>query len=280
MNAQKFSKIKLVVTDLDGTFLADDKTIPLRNFAVVKKLQERGIHFSVASGRMYGMFETYIKQLGLTIPVIACDGAMIHSGTDGSVIASHKMAAAAAQAILDYAAAEKMDYITYAGNQVYFIHGSKRIGRFLHYNEIARRSGDREIAICYYQKNHRDLAQMGIVKILIIESDGNAVAKMKNFLAGFRQIDSCMPEAAALDILAAGSSKGQAVKWLADSLGIDQCAVCTVGDCLNDLSMIKAAGVSVAMGNAFPEIKQAATVTTDTNDNAGFAQAMERYILS
>ena len=66
---------------------------------------------------------------------------------------------------------------------------------------------------------------------------------------------------------------------LAKHLGLNKDNVMTLGDAGNDLHMIKYAGLGIAMGNAFDEVKEAADYITDSNDNDGVAKAIEKFIL-
>ncbi len=82
-----------------------------------------------------------------------------------------------------------------------------------------------------------------------------------------------------LEILNKDASKGSAVKELADHLGIKQEEVMAIGDAENDLSMLKFAGVSVAMGNATPEVKAVAKYEVASNAEDGVKEALERWVM-
>ena len=82
-----------------------------------------------------------------------------------------------------------------------------------------------------------------------------------------------------LEVLGAGVSKGRALERVSDYTGIPLTKVMAFGDNPNDLDMIRTAGLGVAMGNAHPEVKKAADLITDTNDNDGVAKVIKEYIL-
>ena len=82
-----------------------------------------------------------------------------------------------------------------------------------------------------------------------------------------------------MEVMRNGSTKGDAVRYLANYFGIDKEEVMCIGDSENDLSMIKYAGTGVAMGNASEDIKSVADYVTDTNVNDGVAKAINKFVL-
>ena len=83
-----------------------------------------------------------------------------------------------------------------------------------------------------------------------------------------------------LDVTPPGADKGTFVDAMAKRLGISHDAIATIGDGGNDVAMFRKAGLSIAMGNAAPEVKQQANCVTGSNEEDGFASAIERYILA
>src|SRR5947199_160668 len=92
--------------------------------------------------------------------------------------------------------------------------------------------------------------------------------------------NSVFSEDTFLEILPQGSSKGAALEFVAQHLGIPLSEIIAVGDNLNDLEMIRTAGLGVAMGNAPPELRTQAGYVTSTNDEGGLAEVIERFILN
>jgi Cof subfamily protein (haloacid dehalogenase superfamily) len=276
---KKFLNVRLVVTDLDGTLLSSDKTISPENLAAVRKLQDRGIIFTFASGRMSQMLEAYVKQLSLDVPIIACDGAKIINVASGEILHHQFLDADEAEDLLDFASANQMDYVAFTLEKVYFSPGSKRTRNFIAYNEIAVQIGTDPMPLYWINNDHHEIAQAGILKILIVEKSGSDLDRATRHIAACSQIYAEMPELNVIDILEVGTSKGDAVSRLARMLQIDLSEVCVFGDYLNDISMMQAARYSFAMANAVEEVKDAAMALTESNDNSGFAKAIEQYIL-
>jgi len=80
------------------------------------------------------------------------------------------------------------------------------------------------------------------------------------------------------DVIPPGIDKGRLVELLAERLAVPQSEVIVLGDMENDLEMFRKAGFAVAMGNATDEVKTAAQATTLSNEEDGFAEAIERYV--
>jgi Cof subfamily protein (haloacid dehalogenase superfamily) len=276
---QKFKSVQLVVSDLDGTLLSTDKSISAQNLAAIDQLRQRGIAFTFASGRMSQMLEAYVNQLAVNIPIIACDGAKVIDLTSNHVLHSQFLDAREAEDLLDFAARSGMDYLAFTMDKVYLTKDSIRTRNFTAYNDIAIQNSTEPLPIYIFNHDHREIAENGILKILIAEKYGTDLDQVRQHIAASRQIYAEMPEDNLIDVLQIGTSKGAAVARLADYLGIRLANVCVIGDYLNDISMLQVAGYSIAMGNAQEEVKKVAMVLTETNDHNGFAKAIEQYVL-
>jgi len=115
-------------------------------------------------------------------------------------------------------------------------------------------------------------------KILIMEKDPAEYLKMQERIKEFKNIESAQSWFGALDISPLGDNKGNAVKKLCEHYNVLPEEVIAFGDNLNDISMIKYAGLGVAMGNAEEKLKIIADYVTDTNDNDGVAKAIYKFI--
>jgi len=276
---EKFQAVRLVVSDLDGTLLSTDKSISSQNLAAIKRLRDHGIAFTFASGRMSQMLEAYVSQLSVTIPIISCDGAKIIDLMSNRVLYSQFLDAREAEDLLDFAADCGMDYLAFTMDKVYLTEDSIRTRNFAAYNDIAIQNSTEPMPLYVFNHDHREIAENGILKILIAEKNGTDLDQVRQHIAASRQIYAEMPEDNLIDVLQIGTSKGAAVARLANELGISLANVCVIGDYLNDISMLQVAGYSIAMGNAQEEVKKVAMVLTETNDHNGFAKAIEQYVL-
>jgi Cof subfamily protein (haloacid dehalogenase superfamily) len=118
------------------------------------------------------------------------------------------------------------------------------------------------------------------MKILNIGTHSDLLTVMAQIRVRSLPVHAVFSEETFLEILPQGSSKGAALEFMAQGLGIALAEVIAVGDNLNDLEMIRAAGLGVAMGNAPPEIKSHADYVAATNDDEGLADVIDHFILA
>ncbi len=275
--------IRMVVTDLDGTLLASDKSVSPENLAAIARLHEQGVLFSFASGRMSQILAAYVRQLGVTAPVIACNGAKIFDPADGRVLHHIFLDPDEAEALLNFAWRHDLDCLGFGMDSVHYVAGSKRVQHYRNYNRIAARTGVPPVALIPFGRDrageHRALAQAGLLKILVAERSGGDIALALQHLSGSSRIYPEVSEPAIIDVLPMAANKGAALETIARDLGLALADVCVFGDYENDLSMMRKAGFSFAMANAVDSVKQAASALTGSNDEHGFATAVERLIL-
>lgn len=279
MDMKRFDGVKLVVTDLDGTLLSSDKTIARGNLEAASRLRAAGIHVTVASGRPHQMIQAYVRQLGVDVPVICSNGAILYDCAAERTVEAVKLRRDASLKILGAARRIEADYLAYTEKRVWFTESSRRVGRIEEFNRIAKMAGDSTMDISFFAGSHVAAMDEGILKILVVERGGDDVGLMR---AAAENVDGILletPENGALEINDAGAGKGNGVRRLCKHLGIAPHEVCVFGDWYNDMSMFEAAGYSVAMDNALYELKRIATVITDSNDMGGFARAVGQYIL-
>lgn len=274
------SDIKLVISDLDGTLLSSNGTLPAENLKAIKELQNAGILFSIASGRHDEMCKTYINQCNINIPTISSNGALIRNPVSSKVIYKNILDMNSAIKILDFCKDHNLDYMAYTLDNVYFAKESNRIKKFYRYNTIAINNNINPMKLSFYNNNHKDIAECGILKILLCSDSSDPIKKVANYLDNLPLISYILSEENTLDISSNNTSKGAAVKILSEHLNIPLSNVCVFGDYTNDISMFNVSGLSFAMDNSHPEVRQAATFVTDTNYNLGVSKAIYNHILN
>lgn len=280
MGGKRFAGVKLVVTDLDGTFLSSGKTISPKNLAAVKGLRQAGIRFSIATGRAHQMTQAYAEALGIDTPLICSNGTILYDWSRRETVAAVTLARDAARELLERCARIGADFVAYTPHRVWFPQGSGRIAVFEQYNRLAKEQGHRPMDFAYLGGSFAPVLEEGLLKILVIERSGNDLAQIGEAAVRLPGLLLDNPEAGALEINAAAAGKGNGVAALCRHLGILPEETCVFGDWQNDLSMFRIAGYSVAMKNAMKEVRAAATAITCSNDRDGFAAAVARYILT
>lgn len=264
------TRISLVISDVDGTLVTTGKVLTERSRAAVSQLGAAGIGFSVVSSRPPFGLRTLVEPLALRLPMGAYNGGALVK-PDLSVIKQHLLLPETAREAVAILRSCALDIWIFAGD------------RWL----VRAADG------AYVEKEVRTIrAQPTIVAQLEDHLDG--VAKIVGVSDDFARLSACEPAARRalgdrasiarsqpyyLDITPAGTDKGVAVAELARRLGVPTAGIATIGDMENDVAMFRNSGFSIAMGNAGAEVKHAADAVTLSNDEDGFAAAVERVIL-
>jgi Cof subfamily protein (haloacid dehalogenase superfamily) len=266
------SRFKLVISDVDGTLVTTDKALRPRTIEAVHRLHEQGVGFSICSSRPPFGLTMMVEPLALTLPFGGYNaGAIVE--TDLTVIEQKVIAAGTAKRAVDVFHQFGIDCWVFDGN------------RWV----ITNRQGDHvDHEIHTIQTPPTVVSQFtddcfnAVGKIVGASNDHDRVAKVE---AAMREALASSANAARsqpyyCDVIPPGIDKGRIVEVLAARLGIDRSEVAVLGDMDNDLEMFGKAGFSIAMGNATSEVKAAASATTGSNDEDGWADAIERYVLS
>ena len=263
--------IALVVSDVDGTLLTKDKTLTDGAKGAVRRLHEAGIGFTITSSRPTIGMRFLIEPLQLVLPLGAFNGSCI---VDPQLkpIEQHLIPAPAAQRALDVLNEFGADiwlftsdlWLTRNGNGEYVPHEKRAIkadptivADFAPYLGSA----------CKIVGASADAAMLQRCELAMQQALGTQATAVRS-------------QSYYLDVTPPGCDKGTFVQAVARRLGISLEAVATIGDMQNDLAMFKTSGLSIAMGNATDDVKKQATHVTTSNENEGFAGAIEMILKS
>ena len=265
------TKIKLVVTDVDGTLVTRDKRVTPRAQAAIAAMRDQGVRFTIMSARPpYGV-RALVESLGLPGPVGAVNGGALIRG-DLSVMERLYLPVEAAR--------ESVAFLRQHGIDAWLFTESEW---FLRDPEGAHVDHERKTlrmdftAVEDFDEAHYAQA-LKIVgashdHALLERLEGELQARLGDGASATRS------QAYYLDVTHPDAIKGNGLLGIARLLDIPPEAVLAIGDGVNDISMLRQAGFSVAMGNAPDIVKGHASVVTDDNEHEGFALAMERYVL-
>jgi Cof subfamily protein (haloacid dehalogenase superfamily) len=268
--AEPMSKIRLVVADVDGTLLTPQKELTARARAAVLALRPAGIAFALTSGRPPRGLSMLIEPLGITTPIAAFNGGLlVHP--DLSVIEQQLLPSAIVGPVIEALAGHGLDVWLYRGVD-WFI-------RTLDAPHVDREQRTVEFAptVVAGFDDMRD----GIVKIVGVSEDLAAVARCE---ADVRQelgahVSAARSQPYYLDVTHPDANKGAVLHYFSREYDIPLERIATLGDQPNDMLMFTDAGLSIAMGNAGDEVQRAATHVTESNEDEGFAMAIEKYVL-
>lgn len=262
-------KIKLIASDMDDTLLNKNHQISPRNEAAIKKAIEAGVVFTLASGRMYCSMQPYAQKLGIDVPLVSYNGALVKGALSGKVYVNHPLKLETALALLDYIKQNGHYVQVYMGDKLYVEQENEYSRR---YAEI---SGIQAIAIGEAVYHITEAPN----KLLLMTTADKFQETWQDVAENFKgRVDVTSSKDNYLELMEPGVNKWQAVKQLAESFGIKPDEIMCIGDSNNDLSMIKNAGLGVAVANAKPQVQQCARMITASNDNDGVAIAIENVL--
>lgn len=260
--------IKLVLCDIDGTLIDSSEILSNKALVLAQKLHKKGIYFSLATGRVESMAEPYVRQLGIEIPYIACNGVTIARGNE--IIQRNQIPLSELKELVYEADRLGMSVI-------YSIEGKETVFRVTPWILSQRKKFDR------YHKEHRftekEWNTLFVDKLSIMDDklDGrisiieDICRKLPPEYGFTRYVDR------SVEVVNGKASKGNAVHILADYLGVDLKEILAIGDHQNDIEMLSEAGIGVAVANATHEVKQAADYVCKKSYIDGVIEAVEAF---
>jgi Cof subfamily protein (haloacid dehalogenase superfamily) len=268
-------KVDLIAIDLDDTLLRSDLTISERNKRALAEAASRGIRVVLASGRNVHSMRGYAEELGLMGPgdyMICSNGAEILHSASGRILDERRLDPDLCREMA--AAIEERGFPW----QIYeegIIHVSRPNEWAL---EDSRLTGLPTIMI----EDREEFFSRGLIKFVIpgeIHQIDALLVDLKAFFAGRALVLTSKPYF--LELLALGADKGSALERLVGMLGLPLSGAMAIGDAMNDLGMLRVAGLGCAPANAIMEAKAAARYVSErTNEEDAVADLVERLALS
>jgi hypothetical protein len=268
-------KVGLIALDLDDTLLRADLTISPRNKDALARAAARGIPVVLASGRNVHSMRAYAEDLGLVGPgdyMICSNGAEILHSRSGRVLDERRLDPALCREIVQAIEARGFPWQVYEEG---LIHVSRPNDWAL---ADSRLTGQATILV----EDRDELLSRGLIKIVVPEGPERIsvlLAELTELFAGRASVLTSKPYF--LEVLSPDADKGSALERLSAMLEIPLASVMAVGDAMNDLGMVRAAGLGCAPANAIPEVKaEARYISERTNEEDAVADLVERLALA
>ena len=267
---QPSRSIAALLADVDGTVVTKDKVITERAIQAVRRMRDRGLIFTITSGRPPRGLRMLVEPLGLTMPMAAFNGGVIVL-PDLSVLDERTLPDYLLPALVETIQAHGLDVWLYSATDWYV--RSRQSPRV-----------DREASTVQFEPTvvpTFDKVLSGIVKMVGVSDEHARVAACEAALQQEfgTQVTAARSQPYYLDVTNPTANKGTVVERLSRYLKIPMEQIATIGDQGNDVLMFKRSGLSIAMGNASEEVQRQAMCVTTSFADEGFANAVEQYIL-
>jgi Cof subfamily protein (haloacid dehalogenase superfamily) len=277
------STIRLLVADVDGTLVTHDKVLTERAGAAVDKMRGAGIQFAITSGRPPRGMEMLIAPLGLTTPIAAFNGGMFVK-SDLSLLEQRVLQADVIEPAMETMRKHGLDTWIYRGTD-WFVH--ERHGPHVDREEWTVKFPPTVVSdfkgltsdVAKLVGVSDDLKAVQRCEAAVREQFGQSIHCKQSNSTRDNLVTAARSQPYYLDVTHPQANKGYVVTRLSELLDIPIAQIATIGDMPNDISMFEKSGISIAMGQASDEVKSAATYTTSSSEEEGFARAVEDYVL-
>jgi Cof subfamily protein (haloacid dehalogenase superfamily) len=263
--------IRLVLADVDGTLVTNDKLLTEAAKAVARELHHAGITLAITSGRPPRGMSMLIEPLALQGAIAGFNGGVLVN-PDLSVIESHTLDPATARQALQLILDQGLDAWVYTETEwLIRDRGAPHVAR-----EAWTVKFDANIVASF-----TDAHLVHALKIVGVSDDFDRVAMCETMAQNTlgERASATRSQPFYLDVTHPQANKGAVVATLSRLLNIPTAQIATIGDMPNDVLMFRNSGFSIAMGNATNEVKAQASVVTDSNENDGFAKAVRKFVL-
>ncbi|TVY08526.1 Cof-type HAD-IIB family hydrolase [Paenibacillus cremeus] len=244
-------KYKLVALDLDGTLLLEDKTISEENKAAIQEAQAAGVTVIFSTGRGIQNVRDYLEELGLRSPIVTVNGGEVWK-EPGVLHQRHT---------LEVELIRRLHVLAVQYDTWFWAYSVGGIYNKEHWLDDSELDAKQWLKFGYFTE------------------EAESLAAIRKELESWGVLEITNSHPFNLEVNPKGVTKASGVREVCEMLGLEMSQVIAMGDSLNDESMIREAGLGVAMGNAQEEVKAFADTVTVTNEEHGVARIIREYAL-
>lgn len=276
------AKIGLIATDLDGTFLVSGDQMHPENIQALRACEQAGIHICACTGRTWGETRNVVRSAGLgEFAVVNNGAAIIRLDTEEAVYCT-RFDLEQARRIVDLGLEIGARHVAFAGREGLYSYQGRASDYFYKRRQKLQESEEPGWETIVIAQNREEMEQRaqgdieGIQFIFDTREQQELLYRRADEAVG---IEMTQPGSSHIEVSPKGCTKAHALSWIAKYYGVPQEEVMALGDSLNDLEMLRWAGIGVAMENADPALKAQADFIAGHNRKAGFAKAIDQLAL-
>lgn len=272
-------KYKLICVDMDGTLLNNKKRVSERTLEAIDKAHEAGAKIVIATGRIFVSANYYGDLIGVKAPIIASNGAYVREKDKDVAIYEQGLERDSCEVIIKLLKKHQIMPQFYSSDSIYTEAIKYSALMYAEINKTVPKNRQVNIKIIndwgsFFKED------VQLIKAMAVDVDNKKIEAAKKEFLELDKFEVVSSMNNSFEVMKKGISKGAAVKKLCDYYGINRSEVICIGDNENDMSMIKFAGLGVAMGNGEEVVKREADYITLSNEEDGVAHVIEKFILS
>ena len=279
--------VKCIAIDMDGTLLNQNHVVSKQNADAIKLAQQNGIEVVIATGRSYTEAIPVLQEVGIETPIICVNGAEVRTKS-GEVTSYTPLKNEEVKEIVSVLNKHNIYFEVYTKSGTYSSDYDKALATIIDIFSSANKEQQYEQIVQAAKERFTE----GHIQIVdsydtLLENEETIVYKLLAFSLDSTNLENARAELKAMEKVAVSASgkenmeitnveaqKGIALTMFTSERNISMADTMAIGDNFNDISMLKLAGHSFAMGNAPDEVKQTAKYVTETNINSGVAKAI------
>ncbi len=262
---------KLIATDLDNTLLTADGEISAASADLLRQCAQKGVGLAIATGRSFASAAGMAQAAGGDYTAICYNGSLIYDPAGQKVIASAALPEDVVRGLIAFGREHDLYLQMYERDCITV--EKLRLDRH----------PDPDLKYAKYQEVGDFLTYPYFpTPKLLIAAEPERIPELEAELGRrFRgRIYMAQSDAHLIEVMPDGVNKGTALERLADHLGLERSEIIAFGDNTNDLPLLQAAGLGVAVANAVPKLKAAAGYVTEAERNEGFDEGLRRFVLA
>jgi hypothetical protein len=266
------TRIRFVALDLDGTLVGTNLTISQRVQDSIACARAAGTQITIVTGRMFAATKPFAQTLGITGPLVCYQGAAIFEASTGAVLRETPVSQDVTRQVLAWAEEHHVHAQCYADDNLYV----QQINRFSkRYTDLAK------VEPIVVPALSAAFADRPTIKIVLVDDPGPSeahLAALKPLLGDRAYLTRSHVDF--VEVLSPNVNKGEALAFVAERYGATLAETMAVGDSWNDVPLIAAAGIGIAMGSGPQELFAKADHVVGDVAHDGVAEAIEKYVLT